>query len=147
MMLVSICTFSQIQVLETKAPVTIGKVGSFGDIVSLECIKGDEGINSYCLTYRNIEYRYIIDLKNVLFEATEEELNSLYDLINSRFSKESNKNDEYKNVILGKSIIKIPTATPLSFLWIAVIYNGGGTGYFKINKRQLDILFGKLVKK
>jgi len=144
MMLVSISAFSQIQVLETKESVKIGEVNGYRFVASLEYTKGDADMNFYTLMYRNFEYNSITDIKYVCFESTEEELNGFYDLIKNRFSEIK---DAEKKVMLGKALVSIHTSKPNNYLSIWVAESDNGIGYFQITKKQLDILFGKLVKK
>jgi hypothetical protein len=134
-------TRAQIQQLNTVKPLVVGKVGGSGWVPfesSLEYLPDSTGSNTYILTYRDITYKQLVVLKTVTFKATEQELNSFYDLLKVRIDE---KKDAETSLKLGDDTVLIVTAKTMGMgsIYLSVT----GKGMFALYTKTLNKLFGR----
>ena len=135
-------TFSNAQIGEAKELTsyeTIGKLTNPYKYVELS--KADfDGTTMYMLSYQNLEYEQITDLANISFEATESELDYLYnELLKGTAMK---KNDDAVSLDIGKGTLFISRAAAGQ---VRLMYKEDGVPFKRtwLSKGQLRKLFGK----
>jgi hypothetical protein len=132
---------AQIQQFDVEKPKVMGKVGGSGSspfYMSLEYFIEDSGSNRFILTYNDIEYKQITVLKSISFKATDEELNSLYNLLKARIEE---KKDAETNLKIGEDMVLIVTKKTMGqgVIYLAVT----GKGMFVLYTKTLNKLFGR----
>lgn len=144
-LLVLFCAVStsnaQIQQFDVEKPKVMGKVGGVGSspfYMSLEYFIEDSGTNRFILTYNDIEYKQTTVLKSISFRATDEELNSFYNLLKARIEE---KKDAETNLKIGEDSVLIITKKTLGqgVIYLAVT----GKGMFALYNKTLKQLFGR----
>tara|TARA_X000001036_G_scaffold313313_1_gene291885 strand:- start:257 stop:709 length:453 start_codon:yes stop_codon:yes gene_type:complete len=136
-------TFSYAQVDQVKEVTsweTIGKLTNPYKYVELSKAEFDDGFTMYMLTYQNLEYEQITDLANIQFEATEDELDYVYnELLKGTAMK---KNDEAVSLDIGKGTLFISRAAAGQ---VRLMYKEDGVPFKRtwLSKGQLRKLFGK----
>jgi hypothetical protein len=123
-----------------------GQVGEVKEMSSLELIgqSGDTRINKmergetdlYSLSYLNAKYRHTRDLQILSFLGNEQDLERLY-----QFLKDQLDNEEFKRLEIGKGVISASKSNKR--LLVHVSQKNKREGYFFLNKKELDKLFGK----
>jgi hypothetical protein len=135
---------AQIQEVEAKEKFEeIGKVGGgmSAFVSSLSVMKVEGGANIYLWMYNNLDYPSITDVKSILFTASENDLQSLYELL--KFQLTAEKGAE-KTLKLGDATLNFRTTKNLGVSSFRVIViESGISSYFLLSSKQLDKLFGK----
>lgn len=140
-------SYSQLQQLNTEKPKVLGKVGSFQPtlwgwnpfVASLEYYSNDSGTKRYILTYNDITYKQLIALKSISFKATDDELNSLYDLFKARVDEKKGAETTLK---IGEDTVLIVTKKfmGMDMIYLSVLEKGG---MFALCTKTLNQLFGR----
>ena len=143
-LLVSISGTAQIREVEKSKYQEIGKVspGGMAFISSISVMRDTavDGTNSYLWMYNNLKYSTITDVRSISFTASNEDFDSLYELMKTQLS--ADKGTE-KDLELGKSRITIKTIRNLGITSLTIYDLTGGGGYFYLTAKQVDKLFGK----
>lgn len=109
-------------------------IGSLNEMFTLRVKdKGEEKL--YVLTYRNSAYDYFIDLQNILFYGSDNDLNKFYD-----FLKSADKNR--KTLQVGNFDVSV-SAYNKKYIMIHVYPENDVDGSFTLSLKELDKLFGK----
>jgi len=132
-----ITTSSQVGEAEVREePIFVGSSGkkeySLPKLVYHESEQG----RYYMLTYQNLEYPTITDIRVVGFMADEEEIDYVYDFMKSGFDT-----DENRSLKLGNSTIR--TFKSAKSIYVYVDHSDKPTGFFLLTAKQNDRLFGK----
>ena len=135
-------TFSNAQIGEAKTLTsyeTVGKLTNPYKYVELQ--KADfDGTTMYMLSYQNLEYQEITDIASISFEATNEELDYLYDELMKGTAMK--KNDPEVSLNIGDGTLFISRAAAGQ---VRLMYKEDGVP-FKwtwMSKGQLRKVFGK----
>jgi hypothetical protein len=97
---------------------------------------------SYILSYWDASYRTIDVINNISFTATDEELVTLKKLFKNQCSAE--KKSE-KSFGLGNNTIKLVTERAFGNSGLVVyVASGNKVGFFHINEKELESLFGNI---
>ena len=97
---------------------------------------------SYVLSYWDVSYRTIDVINSIKFTATDDELLTLRKLFKNQCGEE--KKSE-KSFGLGNNTIKLVTERAFGNSGLIVYITGSGKGgYFHINEKEIDLLFGKI---
>jgi hypothetical protein len=142
LILTSLSPYAQIGVIETKKPITVGKVGggAVAFVASLEYVKGDADVNKYMLYYNNLNYTQITDINKIVFNASENDLKQFYELLKAQFNAEKGTEKDFQ---LGNEVINVTTKKMLGAPYIQIITTDDGTtGFFNLTPKQLNKLFG-----
>ena len=127
------------QIGETKTIAESIHVGYNNNITkshSLSYYVNENGTKRYTLRFRNTEYQHIDTYDSFSFDATDEELEYVYN-----FFMEQMKNKEIKTLEIGDNTIsatKMGRAVRISNISVGVPKN-----YFFLLKKDLERLFGK----
>jgi hypothetical protein len=136
-------TNAQIKEVQTIKYEKIGRVpaNNLAFITSIEFAKDTttQGTNTYLWSYKNLKYKQLTDIQSISFTASEQEFNSLYDILKNQISAE--KGTE-KTMMLGKKSINIVTEKMMGITSLT-IYDISSGGYFYLTSKQIDQLFGK----
>jgi DNA-binding transcriptional regulator GbsR (MarR family) len=126
--------FSYSQISDGK---TVEELELIGKVKSTTLKKMEyEGDDAYFLTFDNLEYQQISDLKTLSFTASDEEFEKFYKFLKSGFETK-----KQKEISVGDSRIRIEKNW--SSLRIYVFFENGTDGWFQLTKRRIDKLFGK----
>lgn len=140
------CSFSlsaQIVEVEKQKWEKVGEVkpGGISLISSIEVIRDKEknGTNIYLWTYRDASYTRIVEYKSFEFNASENDLNGLYEILNTLIS--GPKGVE-KQILLGKTNVSFKSMRALGVSSL-VVMDLSTSGFFYLSSNQLYKLFGK----
>ena len=114
----------------------VGYNNNFTKLHSLSYYVNEDGTKRYMLHFRNMEYQHIDTYDSFSFNATDEELEYVYN-----FFKEQMKNKQIKTLDIGGNTIsasKMGKAVQISNISVGVPAN-----YFWLLKKDLERLFGK----
>ena len=139
LLLTSLLSLSQIEVKETKAPVTVTigryKYSDFNK-GALEYFINDND-TSIAITYYNQKYPTLKDQKFVLFKGGAKDVNQLYTIFSSFYSEENKAKESYQlEFKLGKTDVTLTKRKKL-------IDFSTKEGYFVINQDNVETMFGK----
>lgn len=95
------------------------------------------GKKTYSITYRNLEYENIKDIKSIEFEATDKELEYLYNFFKESFGR----ND--RTLKVGNATVLAGSEDPVN-MYVFVYYPNQTKGWFYLGANEVDRLFGKL---
>lgn len=130
--------FSQLTKLDTPKRTEIGKIRKVGTFVASLEYYLDESDTTYALTYNDMTYTKITSLETIYFTETGGTLNALYDAIAKAETAEKNAESTFA---LGKEMIMLVTKRMMGQNYVNVIVQG--KGYFNIEEKFLDRLFGR----
>ena len=132
--------------------IEIGRIGGYGWFVSsfkyIES-KDTKGQNHYLWQYNNEKNNTVniktgtsnlIDIKGISFDASTDELNLLYESMKKQMNAE---NDSEKKFVLGDNTIVFVTRRSWLSNSLVVYEVTPEGGFFTIQSKQLDKLFGK----
>lgn len=142
MVLVSLASQAQINVLKPTETITIGKVGGgmVPFIADLTYTKGD-GENNYRLSFNDLKFTHITAIKSIDFKGNEEMVNGLYSILKELIDGESGVEKEFS---IGKEYVAAKCISMVGVKSLKIYgTDTGNMGYFYLTKRQLDKLFGK----
>ena len=137
------CTFSYAQTDEHSTGYsveTVGKVSSLYKYIELSRQVINEE-NIYNLKYQNLEFPEMNDMTNVMFKATDEELDNIYNTILMGSKMKRNDPIRYIDLDKGKLGVSILTSGQLK-----ILYTAAGSDEVKwtwLSKGQLKKVFGK----
>lgn len=139
-----VCLFSQNIIAQigtgktVDKPILIGKATKMQDFPRLEKYSNEGDNPYYILSFNNLEYPNIDDLKQVDFYANDEELEYLFDFLMGCF-----KTKDVSTIDVGDQTLLIKKTA--SSLRITVNYNKEPepSGWFYLSKKQIERLFGK----
>ena len=135
--LITLFATAQIKEVEaSKKPTVIGEVKQMGVFIC-ELAHYDDS-KEYLITFRNAEYKTIIDIKSISFEGTQDDLDNLYNLFSSVLNGE--KGNE-KIIEIGTDKIRIINSKIMGTTSIYVYVDN--KGYFMLDKKWLNKLFNK----
>lgn len=130
--------------IEMKKPVdrkVIGTVKQSGRFVADLAYYLNDNDTTYSIMYINKAYNYITDAESIMFSSENNTLSKLYEVLKTVFSKENEKNKDYKlQFSLGTTDVTVSNYRALGQTW-AQIYTR--TGFFYLSEKQLETLFGK----
>lgn len=138
-LLLSICSFAQIQVYEQVKPTKIGNVQDYSTIEKLDDI--------YSVCFDDIKFTKIKSHKCFTFKEVDNDFENLYNIINNGFQekKEQTINLNLPNDLVDLKFVK--NMGIISFQFITTGKNTQITGFSPYyTKRQIDKLFGKSAK-
>lgn len=123
---------------EVEKPLLVGKATKTPFGTSLEYYPRSDGRNYYVLTFKNLEYQKIDDIKSMFFYATDDELEYLFN-----YFIESLKDKETRTIDVGDQTLYLKK-TAMS-IRVTVTYNKDPEpdGWFWLSKKQIERLFGK----
>ena len=137
------CTFSYAQTdqLSTSYSVeTVGKVSSLYKYIELsKQVINEENI--YNLKYQNLEFPDMNDMTNVMFKATDEELDNIYNTI--LMGSKMKRNDPIRYIELDRGKLGVSRLTSGQ---LKILYSAAGSDEVKwtwLSKGQLKKVFGK----
>lgn len=124
---------------DIEKPTLIGtSLKSGSGLPRLEYIKRN-GKRTYSITYRNLEYDNIKDIKSIEFEATDEELQYLYNFFKESFGRED------RTLTVGNARL-VTNSSDENNMYVFVYYPNEPNGWFYLGANEVDRLFGKLGK-
>lgn len=128
LVLLSFGSFSQSYGLVKRGPYQIAKLSS-------------PGADMHTLTYLDASYQRIDIYNTIIFDATNETMDVIYNTFKEQLSVE--KNTE-KTISLSDNTIKLVTKKALgnSYLEVWMVHRGRA-GYFSLNEKEIDKLFKK----
>lgn len=138
------CLLSQIDVIQTKPEVLVGKVATpmMGYVkakLTYNILENNDTV--YTLMYTNAKYSKITDFEYIKFSSVDNTVNIFYDLLMSVFKKENCKNKEYKvSFKLGEDFVTVSTAYSMG-ITASTLMTSNGYVYFK--ESEIKKLFGK----
>ncbi len=129
------------QKVETKKSTIVGKVAPLGAFKEeLSYVESENGL-LYTLSYNDLKFTAITDIKSISFYATATDVESLYNDMKGQFDKEVGQSYDFK---LGEADVRVERSKYLGvpILTIYVIKNGVQS-FFYLTKKETDKLFGK----
>jgi hypothetical protein len=129
------------QKVETKKSTIVGKVAPLGAFKEeLSYVESENGL-LYTLSYNDLKFTAITDIKSISFYATSNDVESLYNDKKGQFDKEVGQSYDFK---LGEADVRVERSKYLGvpILTIYVIKNGVQS-FFYLTKKETDKLFGK----
>ena len=119
-------------------PILVGKATKSKALPDLVYFENETDKNVYILSFNNLEYPSISDIKQITFIANQNELDTLYNFLLEGF-----KDKELRTIDVGSQTLYIKK-TAMS-IKITVKYNEKAEpdGWFYLSKKQLMRLFGK----
>ncbi len=129
------------QKVETKKSTIVGKVAPLGAFKEeLSYVESENGL-LYTLSYNDLKFTAITDIKSISFYATFNDVESLYNDMKGQFDKEVGQSYDFK---LGEADVRVERSKYLGvpILTIYVIKNGVQS-FFYLTKKETDKLFGK----
>jgi hypothetical protein len=129
------------QKVETKKSTIVGKVAPLGAFKEeLSYVESENGL-LYTLSYNDLKFTAITDIKSISFYATANDVESLYNDMKGQFDKEVGQSYDFK---LGEADVRVERSKYLGvpILTIYVIKNGVQS-FFYLTKKETDKLFGK----
>ena len=129
------------QKVETKKSTIVGKVAPLGAFKEeLSYVESENGL-LYTLSYNDLKFTAITDIKSISFYATANDVELLYNDMKGQFDKEVGQSYDFK---LGEADIRVERSKYLGvpILTIYVIKNGVQS-FFYLTKKETDKLFGK----
>ena len=137
------CTFSYAQTDQYSngySVETVGKVSSLYKYIELsKQVINEENI--YNLKYQNLEFPDMNDMTNVMFKATDEELDNIYNTI--LMGSKMKRNDPIRYIDLDKGKLGVSRLTSGQ---VKILYTAAGSNEVKwtwLSKGQLKKVFGK----
>ena len=137
------CTFSNAQNDQSSSGYsieTVGKVSSLYKYIELSRQVINEE-NIYNLKYQNLEFPEMNDMTNVMFKATDEELDNIYNTI--LMGSKMKRNDPIRYIDLDKGKLGVSRLTSGQ---LKILYTAAGSDEVKwtwLSKGQLKKVFGK----
>lgn len=125
----------------TKKSILVGKVAPLGAFKEeLSYVETDNGL-LYTLSYNDLKFTTITNIKSISFYATTTDVESLYNDMKGQFDKEVGQSYDFK---LGEADVRVERSKYLGvpILTIYVIKNGVQS-FFYLTKKETDKLFGK----
>ena len=129
------------QKVETKKSTIVGKVAPLGAFKEeLSYVESENGL-LYTLSYNDLKFTAITDIKSISFYATATDVESLYNDMKGQFDKEVGQSYDFK---LGEADVRVERSKYLGvpILTIYIIKNGVQS-FFYLTKKETDKLFGK----
>jgi hypothetical protein len=129
------------QKVETKKSTIVGKVAPLGAFKEeLSYVESENGL-LYTLSYNDLKFTTITNIKSISFYATTTDVESLYNDIKGQFDKEVGQSYDFK---LGEADVRVERSKYLGvpILTIYVVKNGVQS-FFYLTKKETDKLFGK----
>ncbi len=129
------------QKVETKKSTIVGKVAPLGAFKEeLSYVESENGL-LYTLSYNDLKFTAITDIKSISFYATFNDVESLYNDMKGQFDKEVGQSYDFK---LGEADVRVERSKYLGvpILTIYIIKNGVQS-FFYLTKKETDKLFGK----
>jgi helix-turn-helix protein len=126
--------FSQIQEVEREKFELVSEVKA-GWLTVAKLSKSSD--NNYLLTYADKQYVYTTSYKSLLFNANDEELNQLYNILANLFD-----NPEEKQFKLGNEEIAVKVNKNMGVKCL-YIFDLNNNSYFYLTKKQLSKVFSK----
>ena len=137
------CTFSYAQTGQLSSDYsveTVGKVSSLYKYIELsKQVINEENI--YNLKYQNLEFPDMNDMTNVMFKATDEELDNIYNTI--LMGSKMKRNDPIRYIELDRGKLGVSRLTSGQ---VKILYTAAGSNEVKwtwLSKGQLKKVFGK----
>ena len=137
------CTFSYAQTDQHSTSYsveTVGKVSSLYKYIELSRQVINEE-NIYNLKYQNLEFPEMNDMTNVIFKATDEELDNIYNTI--LMGSKMKRNDPVRYIDLERGKLGVSRLTSGQ---VKILYTAAGSNEVKwtwLSKGQLKKVFGK----
>ena len=137
---ISAPVFAQIEVAkEKKEDKIIGEAYLPNGSATMKMLGEKIGDKDYVwLGFQNQEYQSISDIKSVMFAATEEDLDGLFDIL-----KEIIKTDKEQEIKLGTNYILNASKFSDSSIFMYFFKGSRKNGYFTLSPSGLHQLFGK----
>lgn len=138
-LLLPLFSAAQIEVKETTSykQATVGEVkrgGYFIAELKYE-VRGEDTL--FMLLYRNAQYEAIVDIESVAFYNSGSTVDDLYTLFKSVFKKENQGDKNYEVALtLGDTEVILDNLKGVLRFYTR-------SGYFLVNEKQVDKLFGK----
>jgi hypothetical protein len=130
---------SQISKVDVPKTTEVGKIKKMGTfIASLEYYVREDNDTTYMLSYNDLTYTKITSLESIFFSGQDNTLNALYDAIAAAERAEKGTESTFK---LGKETITLISKKALGQNYVYVYVDG--KGYFSIEEKFLDRLFGR----
>lgn len=102
------------QKVETKKSTIVGKVAPLGAFKEeLSYVESENGL-LYTLSYNDLKFTAITDIKSISFYATATDVESLYNDMKGQFDKEVGQSYDFK---LGKQILELRGLSIWGFLY------------------------------
>ena len=142
--LISFSSYSQVSVGEKEAEdIIVGSVKLYPKgSAELKIIDEIDGKNLYYLGYQNQDYSQIISIESVVFTATKEDIDGLFDIL-----KMVLKNGEKKTVNLGENFVVKASKIGKDDIFFWIMEGSRKNGNFSISTQGLYSLFGKQFNK
>lgn len=115
---------------------TLGIADKMVGLPKLSYLIIDENTKHYYLSYYNLEYPNLKDIKTISFTAKPDELEYFYNFLLSGFTSENKQ-----SLTIGDASIIIDKV--YSSLRVSVTYKDEIPGWFYLSKKQIEKLFGK----
>lgn len=128
------CGMMQGQIGEVKETTPREIIGKAGNVTIQKTEQGETDI--YSLSYVNAKYTHLRDFKIHSFFGNENDLETLYQFLRSQLD-----NEDFKSIEVGKG--KISAAKSNNRVMVHITHDNRREGYFLVNKKELDKLFGK----
>lgn len=135
------CTcFAQITEAKKVEPrKVIGKVDGIGPFAEISYEVEDD--TTFLLMYKNARYSTLTDINSIAFKGGMDVINVLYANMTSVFSEENKKNKKFEvEFILGETHVFISGERAMGIIYMRFYTSDG---YFYLNQKQVDKLFGK----
>lgn len=139
---VILCGFSSYSQLEKSSiPLTtkIAEVKSAGTFIADLSYYTTGNDTIYMITFRNLKYTSITNIKAVSFDGKNETLTRLYGVLNETINRAAG---EYNSFKLGDTevIVKSSRMLGVKYIVFSIVENGA---YFQLTKKQIDKLFNR----
>lgn len=119
-------------------PILIGKATKMQDFPRLEKYTSEDDNPYYILSFNNLEYPNIDDIKQVDFYANDEELEYLFDFLMGCF-----KTKEVSTIDVGDQTLTIKKTAASLRIMVSFNKEPEPSGWFYLSKKQTERLFGK----
>lgn len=137
--LFSLTSYSQLEKSDIPASTKIAEVKSAGAFIADLSFYTTGPDTTYIITFENLKYKSINNIKTVSFEGKNETLNKLYSLLSEAVNQEVGKENSFK---LGKTEVMVKSNKMLGVRYVEfyIVENGA---FFQLTKKQINKLFAR----
>ena len=95
---------------------------------------------TYTILYKNAKYQALTDIQAIVFDGADNTAGELYNLLLDILTNPEKPNEYKENITLGKTSAIITKFKSMKTPWIQIFTSDG---YFSLNEKLLNKLFGK----
>lgn len=132
-------SYSQLEKSDIPLTTKIAEVKSAGTFIAELSYYTTGNDTIYMITFRNLKYTSITNIKTVSFDGKNETLTRLYGVLIETLSLDAGKDNSFK---LGETEVMVKSNKMLGVKYIKFFTVENGA-YFQLTKKQIDKLFNR----